>query len=158
MRKVNSAPANLCLMKNNKLLNNKNSNNYNNIIPFVTNKFSKHSFININQNKDEKKEINYKNNNNEIKKKILTKVNEVTNDIIQNSNFLDTEELNIISIIVNYIFESNINKKTIYDLKDYFISYFIRYLVMILFHSYILHDFNEKYVHVLDVINKISLP
>lgn len=143
MRKVKSAPANLCLMKNNK--NNRDKpklvcNKKNNIIP-----------LRFNNNADNNN-INYI----KTKKKILYNVNELTNDMIQNSKLLDSEELNIISVIINYMFENIYKKKKIDELKNYIISCLIRYFIMFIFHTYIIHDIDGKYIHTLEIIHKIN--
>lgn len=143
MRKIKSAPANLCLLKNNKNKKSKNiiasSNDKNNILPIVSSKNidSETNFI--------------------TKKFVITNINEFTNDMIQSNKLLDNEEINIINIVVNYIFENIIKKKNIEELKNYITSYIVKYFIMFLFHNYILHDATEKYIHTVDIIHTIFL-
>lgn len=143
MRKIKSAPANLCLLKNNKNKKSKNiiasSNDKNNILPIV-------SPENINS------ETNFI-----TKKFVITNINEFANDMIQSSKLLDNEEINIISIVINYIFENIVKKKNLEELKNYIASYFVKYFIIFLFHNYVLHDANEKYIHTVDIIHSIFL-
>ena len=143
MRKIKSAPANLCLLKNNKNKKSKNiiasSNDKNNILPIV-------SPENINS------ETNFI-----TKKFVITNINEFTNDMIQSSKLLDNEEINIINIVINYIFENIVKKKNLEELKNYITSYFVKYFIMFLFHNYVLRDANEKYIHTIDIIHSIIL-
>lgn len=161
MHKVKSAPANLCLMKNNK--NNRDKpklvcTKKNNIIPPRFNNNADNNIINynnkniLNNNKNILNNINYLKTN----KKILYNVNELTNDMIQNSKLLDSEELNIISVIINYMFENIYKKKNLDELKNYIISCIIRYFIMFIFHTYIIHDIDGKYIHTLEIIHKIN--
>lgn len=143
MRKVKSAPANLCLMKNNK----------NNIDNHIVTSDKKNNIILFNFNNNANN--NLKNIRNT--KKLLFNVNEITSEMIQNSKLLDSEELNIITLIINYIFENIYKKKKFDELKNYIISCSIRYFIMFIFHTYIIHDAAGKYIHTLDIIHKINL-
>ena len=161
MRKVKSAPANLCLMKNNK--NNRDKpklvyNKKNNIIPLCFNNNANNNILNNNKNilNNNKNILNNNINYLKTKKKILYNINELTNDMIQNSKLLDSEELNIISVIINYMFENIYKKKKLDELKNYIISCIVRYFIMFIFHTYIIHDIDGKYIHTLEIIHKIN--
>jgi hypothetical protein len=168
MHKVKSAPANLCLMKNNRDKSKLVCNKKNNIIPLLFNNNknivnNNKNIVNNNKNIVNKNIVNNNKNivNNNINylknnKKILYNVNEITNDMIQNSKLLDSEELNIISVIINYTFENIYKKKNLNELKNYIISCIIRYFIMFVFHNFIIHDIDGKYIHTLEIIHKIN--
>lgn len=151
MHKVKSAPANLCLMKNNKKNIKNISDKKNNIICFNKN-------INIEDTKSKNIKLENIENIKTIKNKkyLLSNINDLTNNIIQDSKIIDSDEFNIITLIINYIFENIYKKKKLEEFKNYIVSYAIRYFIMFMFHSYIIHDADYKYIHTLEIIHKIN--
>ena len=130
MRRVKSAPSNLCQMKNKKKIkinssvnkvfyipnNNINNNNINNI-KFIENiKFLK------------------------TYKVYLSKVGNFCSDLINDSNILSLEDSLLISGIITY-FSNNIFKKDkLKEIYNFSIQSIIKYIILYYIHTEVLHD------------------
>ncbi len=117
MRRVKSAPSNLCQMKNKKKVT-----------------------INSNANK-----VFYipNNNNYEILKtsKIyLSKVGNFCSDLINDSNILSLEHSLLISGIISYFSDNILKKDKLKEIANFGIQSLIRYFILYYIHTEVLHD------------------
>ncbi len=120
MRKIKSAPANLCLMENRQ----KKPITIKNKIPF----------------------INYESYNNySIKKSILNNIKDLTTDIIGDCKISSIEETLSINTIIIYLFENITKKNKLKKISEYFYFFIIKYIITLMVHSLIIHDINDKY-------------
>jgi len=127
MRKVKTAPSNLCMMSNKKKQN----------IPIINSKESIVAII-------PKKESNFT----KIKKfkTMVANSGSVINDLISDNKIVSLEESTIITALISYLSE-NINKtKKLNELYIYIIQYIARYIVLLLIHTTILHDNSDKFL------------
>ena len=127
MRKVKSAPCNLCMMSNKKKQN----------IPIINSKESIVAII-------PKKESNFT----KIKKfkTMVANSGSVINDLISDNKIVSLEESTIITALISYLSE-NINKnKKLNELYIYIIQYIARYIVLLIIHTTILHDNSDKFL------------
>tara|TARA_A100001011_G_C14297411_1_gene839093 strand:+ start:70 stop:456 length:387 start_codon:yes stop_codon:yes gene_type:complete len=120
MRRIKSAPANLCMMCHNKIKNNKDSQ--------ITTPI-------INSNTSQIKITDIKS-----KKHILTTTSNIISDTISDSNMLSFEENFIFGFIITYIFENIIKKDKFKNLEVFIIQNGIRFLVSYLIHQHIIID------------------
>ena len=131
MRKIKSAPSNLCLMANRqkKPISNRNK------IPF----------------------INYETYNDYSKKKsILNNLKDLTTDIIGDSKISSIEETLSINTFIIYLFENITKKDKLKKLSEYLYFFIIKYIVTLIVHCTILHDMNDKYSFTIKYIESIG--
>ena len=131
MRKIKSAPSNLCLMANRqkKPISNRNK------IPF----------------------INYETYNDYSKKKsILNNLKDLTTDIIGDSKISSIEETLSINTFIIYLFENIKKNDKLKKLSEYLYFFIIKYIVTLIVHCTILHDMNDKYSFTIKYIESIG--
>lgn len=156
MRKVKSAPANLCEMINNKKEAKTKIKSYRFMIPIM----NIESTI-ILEDKNEKKEIINKPKKYETFKQLKTgikKIGSLTSDVIGDSNLLPYEETTLLNVFINYISENVLKKDKLKEIYAYALQAFARYLLMLFIHSQLLHDELGKNVPLIDnnIINEIN--
>ena len=137
MRRIKSAPANICLMNNNK----KSEKDY--IIPRKENKSIKHllfAFNNVNNVNNVNKYTKFK-----TIKQVYKNTFDIIGDIIGDNKYIQLEELSIYNFIVGLFNDNILKKKKFTELKYYLFQAFIKYLVMLFIHTQILHD---KYIDI----------
>ena len=122
MRRVKSAPSNLCEMKNKKKVTiNSNANQ----IFYIPN--------NNNNN----------NNNYEILKKskiYVSKIGNFCSDLINDSNILSLEDSLIISSLITYFSDNILKKDKLKEIANFSIQSLVRYLILYYIHTEVLHD------------------
>lgn len=156
MRKVRSAPANLCEMVNNKKETKTKIKTYRFVIPIINLK----STI-ILEDKNEKIETNNVFKKYETFKKLKTRIKKIgslTSDVIGDSNLLPYEETTLVNVFIKYISENVLKKDKLKEIYAYALQAFVRYLLMLFIHSQLLHDELGKNVPLLDnnIINEIN--
>ena len=156
MRKVKSAPANLCEMVNNKKEAKTKIKSYRFIIPIM----NIESTI-ILEDKNEKIETNNVFKKYETFKKLKTgikRIGSLTSDVIGDSNLLPYEETTLLNVFINYISENVLKKDKLKEIYAYALQAFVRYLLMLFIHSQLLHDELGKNVPLIDnnIINEIN--
>ena len=156
MRKVKSAPANLCEMINNKKEAKTKIKSYRFMIPIM----NIESTI-ILEDKNEKKEIINKPKKYETFKQLKTgikKIGSLTSDVIGDSNLLPYEQTTLLNVFINYISENVLKKDKLKEIYAYALQGFVRYLLMLFIHSQLLHDELGKNVPLIDnnIINEIN--
>ena len=156
MRKVKSAPANLCEMINNKKEAKTKIKSYRFMIPIM----NIESTI-ILEDKNEKKEIINKPKKYETFKQLKTgikKIGSLTSDVIGDSNLLPYEQTTLLNVFINYISENVLKKDKLKEIYAYALQAFVRYLLMLFIHSQLLHDELGKNVPLIDnnIINEIN--
>ena len=148
MKKIKSAPANLCLMINRK--KNNLSKNDSKII-FGLSKFDKNDNINdidfdfdidCNQNIDNNTKFIKMKNLAIIKnsKKNLYKFGNLLSDIVSDSNLLSLEDTIIISGLISYFSENILKKDRFKELYYFSLQLIVKYIILFYIHSQILHD------------------
>ena len=131
MRKIKSAPSNLCLMANRqkKPISNRNR------ILFT----------------------NYENCNDYSKKKnILNNLKDVTIDIIGDNKISSIEESLSINEFIIYLFENITKKEKLKKLSEYLYFFIVKYIVTLIAHCLILHDMNDKYSFAIKYIESMG--
>ena len=131
MRKIKSAPANLCLMANNKkkIVNNKNKS------PF----------------------IKYETYNGYYRKKnILNSIKDITLDIIGECKIPSIEETLSINVFISYFFENITKKDKLKKLSEYLYFFIVKYIITLIVHCSILHDMGDKYSFTIKYIEGIA--
>jgi len=119
MRRIKSAPANLCNMCHRKIQSFKNS---------------EPKTVIINENKTIKiTEI-------KSKRQILTTSSNIITDTINDSNSLSFEENFAVGFILSYIFENIIKKDKFKNLEAFIIQNSVRFIVSYLIHQHIVID------------------
>jgi hypothetical protein len=156
MRKVKSAPANLCEMVNNKKEAKTKIKSYRFIIPIM----NIESTI-ILEDKNEKIETNNVFKKYETFKKLKTgikRIGSLTSDVIGDSNLLPYEETTLLNVFINYISENVLKKDKLKEIYAYALQAFVRYLLMLFIHSQLLHNELGKNVPLIDnnIINEIN--
>ena len=156
MRKVKSAPANLCEMVNNRKEAKTNIKSYRFMIPFM----NIESTI-ILEDKNEKKEIINKPKKYETFKQLKTgikKIGSLTSDVIGDSNLLPYEQTTLLNVFINYISENVLKKDKLKEIYAYALQAFVRYLLMLFIHSQLLHNELGKNVPLIsnNIINEIN--
>lgn len=156
MRKVKSAPANLCEMINNKKEAKTKIKSYRFIIPIM----NIESTI-ILEDKNEKNKIINKPKKYETFKTLKTgikKIGSLTSDVIGDSNLLPYEETTLLNVFINYISENVLKKDKLKEIYAYALQAFARYLLMLFIHSQLLHDELGKNIPLIDynILNEIS--
>ncbi len=156
MRKVKSAPANLCEMINNKKEAKTKIKSYRFMIPIM----NIESTI-ILEDKNEKKEIINKPKKYETFKQLKTgikKIGSLTSDVIGDSNLLPYEQTTLLNVFINYISENVLKKDKLKEIYAYALQAFVRYLLMLFIHSQLLHDELGKNVPLIsnNIINEIN--
>jgi len=156
MRKVKSAPANLCEMINNKKEAKTKIKSYRFMIPIM----NIESTI-ILEDKNEKKEIINKPKKYETFKQLksgIKKIGSLTSDVIGDSNLLPYEQTTLLNVFINYISENVLKKDKLKEIYAYALQAFVRYLLMLFIHSQLLHDELGKNVPLIDnnIINEIN--
>lgn len=153
MKRIKSAPANLCEMVNRKKENYPKSNKilipifnkkYNIIIEEINNENSensKNSEKNIIKN-DKSNIIEY--NRFKSQKNNLKKIGTFLSDIIGDTNMLPFEQNTLITTLINYLSENVLNKDKLKEIYVFILQAIARYLIMLLFHSHYLHIFEEQ--------------
>lgn len=117
MRRVKSAPSNLCQMKNKKKVTINSSANKVFYIP--------------------------NNNNYEILKKskiYLSKVGNFCSDLINDSNILSLEHSLLISGIISYFSDNILKKDKLKEIANFSIQSLLRYFILYYIHTEVLHD------------------
>lgn len=156
MRKVKSAPANLCEMVNNKKEAKTKIKSYRFIIPIM----NIESTI-ILEDKNEKIETNNVFKKYKTFKKLKTgikRIGSLTSDVIGDSNLLPYEETTLLNVFINYISENVLKKDKLKEIYAYALQAFVRYLLMLFIHSQLLHNELGKNVPLIDnnIINEIN--
>lgn len=156
MRKVKSAPANLCEMINNKKEAKTKIKSYRFMIPIM----NIESTI-ILEDKNEKIETNNVFKKYETFKKLKTgikRIGSLTSDVIGDSNLLPYEETTLLNVFINYISENVLKKDKLKEIYAYALQAFVRYLLMLFIHSQLLHNELGKNVPLIDnnIINEIN--
>tara|TARA_B100000035_G_scaffold290945_1_gene278452 strand:+ start:966 stop:1376 length:411 start_codon:yes stop_codon:yes gene_type:complete len=121
MRRVKSAPSNLCQMKHKKVTINSSAN--------------KVFYIPNNNNNN--------NNNYEILKKskiYLSKVGNFCSDLINDSNILSLEHSLLISGIISYFSDNILKKDKLKEIANFSIQSLLRYFILYYIHTEVLHD------------------
>ena len=144
MKKIKSAPANLCLMINRKK-DNLSNNNSKNI--FCLSKFEKND-NNNNNNKNINININIDRKFIKIKKfalvknskKNLLKIGNLLSDIVSDSNLLSLEHTIIISGLISYFSENILKKDKLKEVYYFGLQLLFKYIIMFYIHTAILHD------------------
>ena len=156
MRKVKSAPANLCEMINNKKEAKTKIKSYRFMIPIM----NIESTI-ILEDKNEKNKIINKPKKYETFKQLksgIKKIGSLTSDVIGDSNLLPYEQTTLLNVFINYISENVLKKDKLKEIYAYALQAFVRYLLMLFIHSQLLHDELGKNVPLIDnnIINEIN--
>ena len=156
MRKVKSAPANLCEMINNKKEAKTKIKSYRFMIPIM----NIESTI-ILEDKNEKIETNNVFKKYETFKTLKNNIKNIgglTNDIIGDINYLPLEQSSFLISFINYISENVLKKDKLKEIYAYALQAFVRYLLMLFIHSQLLHDELGKNVPLIDnnIINEIN--
>tara|TARA_B110001450_G_scaffold162512_2_gene151491 strand:- start:1538 stop:2017 length:480 start_codon:yes stop_codon:yes gene_type:complete len=156
MRKIKSAPANLCEMVNNKKEAKTNIKTFRFVIPIM----NIESTI-ILEEKSEKKEIINRPAKYEEFKTLKTgvkKIGSLTSDVIGDSNLLPYEQTTLLTVFINYLSENVLKKDKLKEIYTFALQAFVRYLIMLFIHSQLLHDELGKNVPLLDnnIINEIG--
>lgn len=132
MRRIKSAPANICLMTNNKKSLNekdvkdvKDVKNRNNIISFI---YSKNS------------NTNNKFKNLKILKNTLSSSSDIFIDSINDISNFNLEETSLLYAIITYLSNNILKKDKIKELYKFFIQMIVKYFIMLIIHTQILHD------------------
>jgi hypothetical protein len=120
MKRIQSAPANLCMMCHNNIKNKKKSKT---TIPIINNDSNQ---IKINDIKS--------------KKHILITTSNVISDTITDLNILSFEENFIFGFIITYIFENIIKKDKLKNLQVFIIQNSVRFIISYLIHQHIIFD------------------
>jgi hypothetical protein len=121
MRRIKSAPADLCLMCNN-----------------IINRSKKNSLL------LSKKEIGEK----KKQKNILNTSSNIINDVINDSKVLTFEENYLIAFIITYISENIIKKNKLKNLEEFLIQSTIRFTISYLIHNYNIIDSIKHYINI----------
>ena len=134
MRKIKSAPANLCSMINRKkdIISNKDSKNI-----FCLSKFEKND-NNIDMNTKFFKNKNFAVIKNS--KKNLLKLGNLLSDIVSDSNLLSLEHTIIISGLISYFSENILKKDRLKEVYYFGLQLLLKYIILFYIHSQILHD------------------
>tara|TARA_B100001093_G_scaffold515477_1_gene591882 strand:+ start:1916 stop:2314 length:399 start_codon:yes stop_codon:yes gene_type:complete len=117
MRRVKSAPSNLCQMKHKKKVTINSSANKVFYIP--------------------------NNNNYEILKKskiYLSKVGNFCSDLINDSNILSLEHSLLLSGIISYFSDNILKKDKLKEIANFSIQSLLRYFILYYIHTEVLHD------------------
>ena len=118
MRRVKSAPSNLCQMKNKKK-------------------------VTINSSANKVFYIPNNNNNYEILKKskiYLSKVGNFCSDLINDSNILSLEHSLLISGIISYFSDNILKKDKLKEIANFSIQSLLIYFILYYIHTEVLHD------------------
>jgi hypothetical protein len=159
MKRIKSAPTNLCEMVNRKKINYSQSNKivipipiinkkYNIIIEEIDNKNSEQNFI----KNDNSKIINTKIINTNIieynkfksQKNTLKKIGTFLSDVIGDTNILPFEQNTLITSLINYFSENVLNKDKLKEIYVFILQTFARYVIMLLLHSHFINILQEQ--------------
>jgi hypothetical protein len=160
MKRIKSAPANLCEMVNRKKINYSQSNKIVIPIPIINKKYniiieeinsenslnSKYSEKNIIKN-DNSKIINtniIEYNKFKSQKNTLKKIGTFLSDVIGDTNILPFEQNTLITSLINYFSENVLNKDKLKEIYVFILQAFARYLIMLLLHSHFINIFQEQ--------------
>lgn len=156
MKKVKSAPANLCLMTNNKKEAKTNIKTFRFVIPIM----NIESTIILEEKSEKKEIINIPAKYEEFKtlKTGVKKFGSLTSDVIGDSNLLPYEQNALITGFINYLSENVLKKDKLKEIYAFALQAFVRYLIMLFIHGQLLHDELGKNVPLIDnnIINEIS--
>lgn len=160
MKRIKSAPANLCEMVNRKKINYSQSNKIVIPIPIINKKYniiieeinSEKSVNNKYSEKNIIKNDNSKNINTNIieynkfksQKNTLKKIGTFLSDVIGDTNILPFEQNTLITSLINYFSENVLNKDKLKEIYVFILQTFARYLIMLLFHSHFIFIFEEQ--------------
>ena len=160
MKRIKSAPANLCEMVNRKKINNSQSNKIVIPIPIINKKYniiieeinSKNS---VNSNYSEKNIT--KNDNSKIintniieynkfksQKNTLKIIGTFLSDVIGDTNILPFEQNTLITSLINYFSENVLNKDKLKEIYVFILQAFARYLIILLLHSHFINISQEQ--------------
>ena len=152
MKRIKSAPANLCKMKNNKKVTfNSNLNKL-----FYINNNSNNN--NNNNNNNNSNNNNNNNNNNKIRilkntKIYLSKIGNFCSDLINDSNILSLEDSLLISSLVSYFSDNILKKNKLKEITNFAIISLTKYFVLLYIHTEILHDkMDNNILHIAHII------
>ena len=160
MKRIKSAPANLCEMVNRKKINYSQSNKIVIPIPIINKKYniiieeinsknsvnSKYSEKNIIKN-DNSKIINtniIEYNKFKSQKNTLKKIGTFLSDVIGDTNILPFEQNTLITSLINYFSENVLNKDKLKEIYVFILQAFARYLIMLLLHGHFINIFQEQ--------------
>ena len=160
MKRIKSAPANLCEMVNRKKINYSQSNKIVIPIPIINKKYniiieeinSEKSVNNKYSEKNIIKNDNSKNINTNIieynkfksQKNTLKKIGTFLSDVIGDTNILPFEQNTLITSLINYFSENVLNKDKLKEIYVFILQTFARYLIMILLHSHFINILHEQ--------------
>lgn len=160
MKRIKSAPANLCEMVNRKKINYSQSNKIVIPIPIINKKYNIiieeiNSEKSVNNKYSEKNII--KNDNSKIintniieynkfksQKNTLKKIGTFLSDVIGDTNILPFEQNTLITSLINYFSENVLNKDKLKEIYVFILQAFARYLIMLLLHSHFINIFQEQ--------------
>lgn len=160
MKRIKSAPANLCEMVNRKKINYSQSNKIVIPIPIINKKYNIiieeiNSEKSVNNKYNEKNII--KNDNSKIintniieynkfksQKNTLKKIGTFLSDVIGDTNILPFEQNTLITSLINYFSENVLNKDKLKEIYVFILQAFARYLIMLLLHSHFINIFQEQ--------------
>lgn len=160
MKRIKSAPANLCEMVNRKKINYSQSNKIVIPIPIINKKYNIiieeiNSEKSVNNKYSEKNII--KNDNSKIintniieynkfksQKNNLKKIGTFLSDVIGDTNILPFEQNTLITSLINYFSENVLNKDKLKEIYVFILQAFARYLIMLLLHSHFINIFQEQ--------------
>ena len=155
MRKVKSAPANLCEMVNNKKEAKINIKTFRFVIPIM----NIESTIILEEKSEKKEKINRPAKYEKIKtlKTGVKKIGSLTSDVIGDSNLLPYEQTTLLTVFINYLSENVLKKDKLKEIYAFALQGFVRYLIMIFIHGHLLHNELGKHVPLLkdNIINEI---
>jgi hypothetical protein len=127
MRRIKSAPANLCNMCHRKIQSLKNSEQKTVII-------NDNNTVKITEIKS--------------KRQVLSTSSNIITDAINDSNTLSFEENFVVAFILSYIFENIIKKDKFKNLEAFIIQNGVRFLVSYLIHQHVVIDLVQGiYLH-----------
>jgi len=151
LRKIKSAPANLCEMSHNQ-----KSKSITPKIPFLL--FNKESIEEYSK-KENNKNLFIKEKRFQLKeqKKSIELVSNIINEMILDDKNPQDEEYLIVNFLIPYIGNNIINKNFIKNIFDSLLTYLVKTFILYIFHM-VQHDNTveiENYLHLDYLINKI---
>jgi len=157
LRKVKSAPANICEMVNRK------KSNPITINPITINPLTITSLIGIDESKDELSDKLSKFNLNKLnniknEKKSFEMVSDIINDLLLEDKNILSEEYFSINFIIPYIGKNIRNKNFIKNLYTYLTNYIIKSIIIYIFHQIHINNIEiiNHYLHLDYFINYIK--
>lgn len=158
LRKVKSAPANICEMVNRKK-SNPTTINPRTINPTTINPTTIISLIEIDESKDKLSKFNLnKLDNIKNEKKSFEMVSDIINDLLLEDKNILSQEYFSINFIIPYIGKNIRNKNFIKNLYTYLTNYLIKSIIIYIFHQIHINNIEiiNHYLHLDYFINYIK--